>query len=207
MKIEGRFEKPRKITPPIKEELLSPEFLEKFNRGTLSIQSLSLVCPECGARNKVVPFAVYRNKNGRKVSQVKCPSCKKSIEDVAVTLRYYCGYVIADANVIIRGLLSKDLESSRFFEDFTVVLPAVVRKERDTKGGKKELERLARFALIGRIKLENTGKAEDVPANLSNIERDERIIQDASECNAIVITGDNSMKAHSIGRNLFTIFI
>jgi ribonuclease HII len=35
--IEGKTGKPKKITPPIKEELLSKEFLEEFNKGRLSI--------------------------------------------------------------------------------------------------------------------------------------------------------------------------
>jgi len=43
--IEGKRSRARKLTPPIKEELLSKEFLEEFNKGHLSIQSLSLNCP------------------------------------------------------------------------------------------------------------------------------------------------------------------
>jgi ribonuclease HII len=112
-----------------------------------------------------------------------------------------------DSSIIRRGLLSKDLESSRFFEGFTIIIPAVVRKECDVGGGKKEFERLAEFASKGRIKLETIGSIEEIPNTLSSAERDERIVSSALEYNAIVITADDSMKAYSISKGVFTIFI
>ena len=204
--IDGRPEKP-KIVPPIRENLLSREFLDRFNKGTLSIESLSIICPHCGGINKALPFAIYTNQNGKKISQGKCLCCKKLIDDAGMTLRYYCGYIVPDANVIIRGLLSKDLEGPKFFENFTVILPAVVKKECDTRGGKVELERIARFASRGRIKLESVGEILNGPNDLSSIERDEIITRTALDYNAILITGDNTTKAHAMGKNLFTIFI
>jgi len=198
--IEGRKGEPEKITPPIKEELLSREFLVEFNRGHLSIRSLSLVCPHCGAINKAISYAI---------SKAKCPSCNEFIDDesLSLTLRYYCGYIVPDSNIIMRGLLSKDLENAKFFEGFTIVIPPVVRKECDTPGGKKEFERLAKFTSIGRIKLETPGRVEDIPANLSSIERDERIIEYVLEYNSIFITADNQMKAQAVSKELFTIFV
>ena len=50
-------------------------------------------------------------------------------------------------------------------------------------------------------------RVEDVPENMTSVERDERIIEIALDHNAIVITGDNAMKAHAIAKNIFTIFI
>jgi len=196
--IEGKKGKPKKITPPIREELLSRDFIEEFNRGNLAIQSLSLVCPHCGAINKAISYAI---------SKVKCPSCNKFIDDVSVTLRYYCGYIVPDSNIIMRGLLSKDLENKKFFENFTIVIPPVVRKECDTPGGKKEFERLAKFTSIGRIKLEEPGRVEDIPDNLSSIERDERIMEHVLEYNSIFITADNQMKAQAVSKDVFTIFV
>jgi ribonuclease HII len=195
--IEGRAGKPKKITPPIREELLSKGFIEEFNRGNLSIQSLSLVCPHCGAINKAISYAI---------SKAKCLSCNAFIDDVSITLRYYCGYIVPDSNIIMRGLLSKDLENKKFFEDFTIVIPPVVRKECDTPGGKKEFERLAKFTSIGRIKLEEPGRVEDIPANLSRIERDERIMEYVLEYKSIFITADNQMKAQAVSKDVFTIF-
>lgn len=197
-KIEGKTGKPKKVIPPIKEDLLSKDFIEEFNRGNLSVKSLFLVCPHCGAINKAISYAI---------SKAKCPSCNKFIDDVGITLKYYCSYSVPDSNIIIGGLLSKDLENKKFFEGFTIVIPPVVRKECDTSGGKREFERLAKFASMGRIKLEEPGKVEDIPKGLSNLERDERIMEYVLEYNAIFITADNQMKAQAVSKDVFTIFV
>jgi len=206
-RIEGRTEEVKKILPPIDEKLLSDEFLEAFNKGKLSIQSLSLVCPYCGAILKSAEFAIFK-KNGREISGIKCVNkdCGKIIENAGITLRYYCGYVLPDSNAIQRNVISRDLRNSRFFENFTVILSSVVRKECDgTPRGKKEFENLSRFHSMGRIRLESVGKGEDISTNLTNEERDERIINDCIEYNAILLTGDKSMQAFAGGKNVFTI--
>jgi len=204
--IEGKGTKVQKLTPPIRESLLSKEFIDEFNKGRLSVEALSVICPNCGDANKSVTFAIFEEK-GKKVSGAKCPSCKKLINDAGITLRYYCGYALPDSSIIRRGLISKDLESSRFFEGFTIVIPAVVRKECDVGAGKKEFERLSEFASKGRIKLETIGRVEEIPDAFSSVERDERIVSSALEYNAILITADDSMKLYSISKNVFTMFI
>lgn len=205
--IEGRREKIKKLAPPIKEELLSKEFIEEFEKGRLSVQSLSINCPFCGNTNKIVTFAIYE-KNGKTVSGVKCPSCQSMIDDLGITLMYYCGYVVPDSSIIIRKLLSKDLEGSKVFENFTVILPAVVRKECDkTKAGKDEFNNLSKFASTGRIKLEYEGKVDDVSDDLSSTVRDEMIVDVAVRYNAIVLTADKSMKACCMAKNIFAISI
>ena len=208
-KIEGKTGEVKKILPLIDEKLLSDEFLKDFNKGELSIQSLSLVCPYCGATLKSVEFAVFK-KNGREISGIKCVNreCGRIIENAGTTLRYYCGYVLPDSNAIQRQVISRDLRSSRFFENFTVILSPVVRKECDgTPRGKKEFEKLARFASMGRIRLESPGNVEDLPRELSTNERDERIIEDSIKHNAILVTGDKSMQAFAGGKNVFTIYL
>jgi len=83
------------------------------------------------------------------------------------------------------------------------LLHPIVVKECDKAGGKKELERLAKYAAIGRIRLEEipeTGKME----GLTN---DERIIESAISFNAILITGDNAMKALAQAKGLFCLFV
>lgn len=111
--LEGKTGKVKKLIPPIREELLSKEFIEKLNKGRLSIQALLITCPYCGELNKAATFAIYE-RGGRKISGMQCPSCRKLIGDAGITLRYYCGYVVPDSSVIRRGLISKDLESSLF---------------------------------------------------------------------------------------------
>ena len=198
-KLDGLSEKAHKVAPPIREDILSHEFLEEFEQGRLSITSLSVVCPSCGDISKAT--LLTPDKGGG--FEGRCLGCKTPIPDLAVTLRYYCGYVIPDSNIITGGLLSRDLERSRFFEDFTILLDAVVRQECEAPGGKKELGRLAEFAAKGRINLEEVGSILD--KERSNIQRDELILGSAIQYNAILITNDKNMKAAAQAKNIFTL--
>jgi len=193
-----------KIAPPIREGILSEEFRKEFEAGRFSITTVSIVCPSCGERSKAALITTDSNKTvGR------CISCKKEIPDLGLTLRYYCGYLLPDSNIIKGTILSKDLEKSRFFEGFTVVLSPVVKYECDSPAGKKELERLARFAAIGRIRLEDVRQSPvfAVFGRLSSLERDEAIKQDALSTNAILVTGDNSLKAYAQSAGLFSLHV
>lgn len=205
--IEGKPGKPRKVIPPIREALLSKEFSEEYNKGHLSIKSLSIVCPRCGNILKSATFAVFE-KSGRRVSSLKCPDCAQFIRDASMTLRYYCGYVIPDSSAIQRRLISNDLKGSRFFEGFTVILPPVVRKECDgTSRGKEEFNRLREYSAMGRIRMEAPGMIADVDDNLLSAVRDEMIIQSCLESTAILLTADKSMSAFATGKDIFTIFV
>ncbi len=201
--VEGMSTQLKKETPPIKEDLMSKEFMNEFNEGHLSITSLSVVCPHCGEILKGVTFAIT---NGD--STIKCPECENFIRDAGMTLRYYCGYLVPDSSIIQRGLISKDLERSRVFEGFTIVIVPVVRKECDeTPSGRREFDKLAHFGEIGRMRLEAHGSVRDVPNGLSNVERDEIIVDSVIELNGILLTADKGMRAYAIGRDVFTIFI
>lgn len=102
-KIEGKTGKVSKETPPIKEKLLSQEFLETLGKGKLSIQSLSVVCPHCGAVSRGPTFASFQ-KGQQKISTLKCSNsaCGELLERSGMTLRYYCGYVVPDSSAIQR---------------------------------------------------------------------------------------------------------
>jgi ribonuclease HII len=205
--IEKKLGEPKKIVPPIREDLLSTDFMEDFNQGHLSIQSLSIICPSCGNLLKSATFAAF-NRNDQRISTLKCPNCNKFIENAGITLRYYCGYVVPDSSAIQSGVLSKDLGASRFFGDFTVILTPVVRKEcDDVPRGKKEFDKLRRYNAMGRIKLESPGNVEDLPEDLSRTVRDEKIIEACLEYNAILLTADRSMATFAGGKDVFTIFI
>jgi len=194
----------RKIAPPIREEILSEEFRKEFESGRFSITTVSIVCPSCGERGKA---ALITTDSGSTVG--RCISCKKEILDLGLTLRYYCGCLLPDSNIIKGTILGKDLERSKFFEGFTVMLSPVVKYECDSPAGKKELEKLARFAAIGRIRLEDVGKAPTLAeiGKLSSLERDEVIKQDALSTNAILFTGDNSLKAFAQATGLFSLHV
>jgi ribonuclease HII len=205
--IEGKVGKPQKTLPPIREELLSDEFLEEFNKGRLSIQSFSIVCPYCASISKSATFVIFKS-GGQQISELKCVNCKRLIKNAGITLRYYCGYIVPDGSVLERNLISRDLKASKFFENFTIILTPVVRKECDiTPRSKKELDELEKYNAIGRIKLEVIGKVSDLPENLSRTVRDEEIIKACIEYNAILLTSDKSMYAFAHSKNIFTIII
>jgi len=209
IEIEGSGRVVKKTVPPIDERLLSPEFLEDFNNGKLSIKSLSLICPHCGSVLKHVKFRAFSRDN-RAISEVRCTNeeCNNAIENAGFTLRYYCGYVLPDSSAIRRRIISYDLSRSGFFENFMVILSPVVRKECDgTKGGKKEFIELSRYNSKGIIRLETVGIVEGIPKELSRTERDERIIEDCLKYNAILLTADKSMLPFAVGRKIFTIFV
>jgi len=204
-KLDGR-PPVKKAIPPLNENFLSKEFIDEFNKGRLSIESLSVVCPHCGSVLKSVKFAIF-TRNGKKISTIKCDNCDKLIQNVDFTLRYFCGYVLPDSNAVSRHVLSNDLNSQRFFADFKVLLSSVVRKEVDgTKTGKRELEALRQFHNKGRIKLINVGEVMDI-TGMESAEKDEIIIKRCLENNAILLSGDKSMITFAMSRNIFVIDI
>lgn len=202
--LDGINTETKKIIPPIKESLLSKEFIERFNNGEFSIASLALFCSKCGTSSKALKL-IPKNYKTTPV----CLSCNNefSSEETSLTLQYYCGKILPDSSAINRGFISKDLEGIKFFENFTFLLCPIVKQETDkTKGGKSEIEKLSKFAAIGRIRLEETSfnKNNDCMKDISN---DELILQDAKNNNAILITADKHMRGLAQTKNIFTIWI
>jgi ribonuclease HII/rRNA-processing protein FCF1 len=190
---------PRKREPPIRADLLSADFREEFEEGRLSITSLQVVCPSCGDVSRAA--LVTLDQRGRTVP--RCIGCKSVLPpDLGFTLRFYCGFVVPDANIIRRGLLAKDLSGTRFFDGFTVLVPEVVRIECDNRGGKAELARLSEFAAKSRIALDHVGEHTE---ELTSLERDDLVLEAAVERNAILITGDGNLRATAQARQIFTL--
>jgi len=50
--IDGKLEKVEKIEPPLREDILSEDFIKEFETGRFSITTLSIICPSCGERIK-----------------------------------------------------------------------------------------------------------------------------------------------------------
>ena len=187
----------KKLHPPINEYLLSEEFRKKFEGGELNIKTLAFVCPYCGESAKSIKL-LFKND----ITTASCINCRKDIRDLALALRYYCGSVLPDSNVLMSGFISKDLSGTKFFENFSVLIHPVVKKESDAPGGKKEFERLGLYASIGRIKLIETSSLLD-SGGLENIKRDEVIQLAAVENEAILITADRGMKGSAQAKGLF----
>lgn len=190
----------RKVAPPIRDDILSEEFLSEFRSGKFSVGALSIVCPHCGERCR----AVLITGDEKQGFEGRCISCKRPIHELAITLRYYCGFVLPDSNIIIGGLVGADLEKSKFFEGFTAIIHPVVKQECDTKGGRAEFSRLARMAAIGRIRLLDVGPI--VQRGLE-IAKDEIIVDAALKYDAILVTSDNTMKERAQEKGLFCLFV
>ncbi len=198
-RLDGLSGRARKEAPPIRDDILSSEFLEDFRNGRLSITSLSIVCPSCGTIGKAA--LVTLGEGGKLIG--RCVGCKKPIDCLGTTLRYYCGHILPDSNIITGGLLSKDLQRSRFFESFNILLHAIVRRQEcDTPGGKEELGKLARFAAMGRIGMQEVG---DVLEGSGTVDRDQTILMAASRYNAILVTDDRNMKAAAQAQKVFVL--
>ncbi len=192
----------KKMEPPIRDDLLSQDFRKEFGEGRLSITTLRVVCPSCGDVSRAALITV--DDEGRTVP--RCVGCKRELpSDLGFTLRFYCGFIVPDANIIRGGLLAKDLAGSRFFEGFTVLLSTVVRTECDTRGGKAELAKLSEFAAKGRIDLKETGPSLDDVRSLPSVERDELVLQAAIDQNAILITGDGNLRGAAQAKHVFTL--
>jgi len=198
--IEGKREFKKIKLPPLNESLISQEFREKFYNGKLNITSLMVNCYHCGQTLKSFKL-IFKEQQTTAI----CINCKKEIEGISDVLRYFCGKILPDTSTIIRGFISKDLENTKFFENFTILIHPIVRKESDNRGGKRELERLGHYHSIGRIKLEEIEPIDNIPQE--NIERDKLIQKGAIENNAILLTGDKGMMGLAQAKNLFVIEI
>ena len=188
-----------KTDPPIRHELLFKESKSLFEEGKLSVESLRVICPKCGSVLK--SCKITPSENEHLLGRCSNPECKDVINDLNTTLLYYCGYIIPDSSVIISGIISKDLEKFKFFEGFTFVLLPEVRRECDTRGGKKELGRLGDFASMGRINLTDIDTEEIIKGK--DLTTDETIVEVAKRINSLVYTRDRGMFGTAVSKKVF----
>jgi ribonuclease HII len=194
-KLDGKTGRAYKEDPPIRHELLSEDSARSFREGTLSTASLTVVCPSCGSLSAACKLTP--EPTGELVG--RCVGCNEIIWDLDTTLRYYCGSIIPDADVIIAGVISKDLDRKGFFGGFGFLLHPVVRKETDTPGGKSELARLGDFAAMGRIGL-------DAISGLlakESFDRDTIVIEAAKLNDSILLTRDKGMYGNAVAAKVF----
>lgn len=190
--------KAKKIDPPIDPELLGRESVKLFNEGRLSVESLNIQCAECGATSKSAKIFPLQNIR----LEGKCEECEKIFKNLNTTLLYYCGYILPDSSVILSGTLSKDLEKGKFFEGFSVLLHPDVRRECEkSRGGRSELNKLAHFSSIGRIRLIEIPQGVVDSFNCRTI--DESIVEGARKFNAIIFTRDGGMYATANSKGMF----
>jgi len=193
--IDGLKGRARKSDPPIRHELLSTDSRKSFREGCLSTSSLTIVCPGCGVNASACKLTPETN--GELVG--RCVNCDEIIRDLSTTLRYYCGFVLPDSSVLIAGSISRDLERKGFFAGFTLLFHPLVRKETDTPGGKKELERLGDFSAMGRIVFHTVEGKEDI----DKAQHDLALIANAKNNDAILVTFDRGMYGNAVSQGVF----
>ncbi len=198
--------KHKKILPPFNEKLFSETFLEDFSKGKLSIKSLAVICNCCGETLKSIKLVNFHDKQGGlNVSEFKCSVCGKFIDNLAFSLRYYCGYLLPDSNAISRCVITNALAATKNFENYKIIMSSVVRNEIDgTPRAKIELDQLKKFHNKGVIKLENVGDIVDI-SKMNSSSKDNIIIKHALNYDCILMTGDKSMVTFALGEGLFVI--
>ena len=195
-KLDNKSGNVKKTDPPIKHELISKQSRNLFDEGKLSTSGLTILCPYCGSDSKSVKITpnVSSNLEGR------CIKCNKIIDNLNITLLYYNGCIVPDSSSILAGLISKDLQGGKFFENFTILLHPRVTEECDNPGGKAELGRIADIASYGRIRLITIEDLLDYDSKA-----DDEIVSSAKKNNGIILTRDMGQYAKASGLDVFAI--
>ena len=198
--IDGKNERVKKENPPIRKDLLSDEFTAEAEAGSLFITNLSVVCPSFGSIRKTSLITIEEGQ-----TMGRCVYCKSPINDLNHTLRYYCGSLLPDSNIILRGLLSSDLQHSKFFEGFTILIHPLVKRECRSLAGSRELERLAELADYGMIKLLDLAAESQVKESII-LAKDEQFKETALKYNAIIVSDDIAIIKSAQKNNLFSLY-
>ena len=165
-------DKIKKRFPNLRNDLLHPNFVQHFYERN---SKLNLSAVKCGSCNKIQHTILFDLK------QITCQSCSKPMDDLKLTLRFYCGSLIVDPGILKQKTVAKDLVSNAFFENYRVIIPWTPSSKQDPQliEGDKELKR---NESLGRLDLEyfkvNNGSGS---LNL-------QIIKRAIDSNSIVIT-------------------
>jgi len=195
-KLDNKIGNVKKTDPPIKHELISKQSRKLFDEGKLSTNGLTILCPYCGSDSKSVKVTPDASSN----LEGRCIKCNKVIDNLNTTLLYYNGCIIPDSSSILAGLISKDLQGGKFFENFTILLHPRVAEECDNKGGKAELGRITDIASYGRIRLITIEDLVDYDSRA-----DDEIVSSAEKNNGIILTRDMGQYAKASGLDVFVI--
>jgi len=185
--IDGKTDKIKKEDLSFKKDILSDEFKNDCENGSYSIKNLSVVCPHFGSIRKTSLITI-----GKGITYGSCPYCKNPIFELKDTLRYYCGSLLPDTDVILKGLLSIDLKYSRFFEGFNILIHPLVKWECSNPEGKKELARLAEYDSKGLIKLLDL-EAESLTKMSIMLDKSEQFKETVLKFNAIILSEDEKI--------------
>jgi ribonuclease HII len=188
--LENKTNQGKKNNPEIKNELLPTEFVHAFKKHQSFLELLQIKCVHCNEYQKVLIYD-YQH--------ITCESCLKTIGDLHLTLRYYCGTILIDSEMVEQQALIKDLKRNAFFENYKVFIPRPDSQNQRTNfhNGLNELKRLE---LMGRLDLEYFNLDQKQDSNLNLIEK-------ATTSNAIIVTSNLELKNVAKEKNLFTLLL
>lgn len=199
--IDGKTEKVVKKDPPIREDILCDDFRNECQTGSFSITKLSVVCPHFGSIRKTSLITI-----GEGITYGCCPYCKNPIFELKHTLRYYCGSLLPDTNIILNGWLSKDLEHAKFFEGFNILIHPLVKWECSSPECKRELARLAEYDGKGLIKMLDL-EAESLAKMSIVLDKSEQFRETVHKFNAIIMSSDEKIIASAQENNFYCLIV
>lgn len=184
--LENQPNKEKKINPELKNDFLSPEFIQSFYESS-SKESISIKCPEC-KQNQFVLIYDYQ--------QIVCESCSKPIDELQLTLRYYSGSLVIDNQIVKQKLLIKDLETDAFFENYLIYIPwnESFKQNSEFRNGLIELKKQGQ---LGRLDLKY----------FHFLHSFNTFTEKALESNSFILTSNQELKEWAKKSKTFTIFL
>lgn len=143
----------------------------------------------------------------KEATELLCPDCGSLVEKDYFKSNFKTGTMVMDTSSLINRIVSKDLRSTKYFEEMKILIPSCVYEELDKKepfkkkGAENEISALKEFQSQGIIDFQDVGT--DGLLDLSN---DKKIIHVVKEHGASLITYDRTQNLwSSIGSFVFVI--
>jgi ribonuclease HII len=188
--LNNKTNQEKKNIPELKKEILPTKFIQIFKRKQSLIDLFSIRCSHCNQYQKVIIYDYQ---------QMICESCSKFIGDLQLTLRYYCGSILIDSEIVEQQALITDFKKNAFFENYTIFVPLSDSMNQNTNFsiGLNELKKLE---LMGRLDLEYFNLDQKHNYNFGLIEK-------ATDSNSIICTSNLDIKNLAQAKKVFTIFL
>lgn len=126
--------------------------------------------------------------------ELKCSVCKKQIDRTSFQKFIYHQNIVVDTSAIISKIVSKDLNTNKFFQNTTITIPSYVYIEIDNRtrgqkrGGQNEIDNISKFDKT-LIEL----KEIDTHFLSSGKKNDMKILESIDNLNACLLTQDRNM--------------
>lgn len=136
-------------------------------------------------------------------TKLYCSKCDNLIEVKDFRKNFHGRLIALDTSVIISRIVSKDMNSSQYFEGNTFILPSFVYQELDNKGPNLKKGGLSEISTLEDLKGSKL-MLEKFDTNFldPSLSNDERIISVIITKNAILLTKDGTMTSFAKISNL-----